>query len=67
VTGDGKLILSFTEIRVADLPLVGGKGANLADLEQDVAGLIEGFKRSKHLGLMIPNEKAGRSNSPDPA
>jgi 6-phosphofructokinase 1 len=31
----------------------------LAELEEDVSGLIEGFKSGKRLGLMIRNEKAG--------
>lgn len=38
----------------------------LADLEQDVAGLIEGFKRGKRLGLMIRTEKAGESEFTSP-
>jgi 6-phosphofructokinase 1 len=32
---------------------------SLAELQQDVTGLIEGFKSGKRLGLMIRNEKAG--------
>jgi 6-phosphofructokinase 1 len=31
----------------------------IAELQEDVAGLIEGFKSGKRLGLMIRNEKAG--------
>ena len=32
MTNTNPLILSFSDIRAADLPLVGGKGANLGEM-----------------------------------